>query len=86
MAFDDAVRRARKVFDEGAMLGYRFSLLDVGGGFPGSEKVHDEDDPDIHGKIGSDCVTFEKIAAVLGPAINEHFPDPNIRVIAEPGR
>jgi ornithine decarboxylase len=85
MAFDDAVRRARKVFDEGAMLGFRFTLLDVGGGFPGSEKRHGAADPDIHGKVG-DCVTFEKIAAVLGPAINEHFPDPNIRVIAEPGR
>lgn len=32
-AFADAVMRARAVFDMGAEAGYRFSLLDVGGGF-----------------------------------------------------
>ncbi|QRV89764.1 ornithine decarboxylase [Ceratobasidium sp. AG-Ba] len=32
-AFADAVMRARAVFDIGAEAGYRFSLLDVGGGF-----------------------------------------------------
>ncbi|CAE6416290.1 unnamed protein product [Rhizoctonia solani] len=32
-AFADAVMRARAVFDMGAEVGYRFSLLDVGGGF-----------------------------------------------------
>lgn len=85
MAFDDAVRRAKKVFEEGARLGYRFSLLDVGGGFPGSEKRHTADDPDIHGKAEG-SVTFEAIAAVLGKAIYTHFPDPAVRVIAEPGR
>lgn len=85
MAFDDAVRRAKKVFEEGARLGYRFTLLDVGGGFPGSEKRHSSDDPDIHGKAEG-SVTFEAIAAVLGKAIQAHFPDPAVRVIAEPGR
>lgn len=32
-AFADAVMRARAVFEMGAEAGYRFSLLDVGGGF-----------------------------------------------------
>ncbi|ELU40346.1 ornithine decarboxylase [Rhizoctonia solani AG-1 IA] len=32
-AFADAVMRARAVFEMGAEVGYRFSLLDVGGGF-----------------------------------------------------
>jgi ornithine decarboxylase len=31
--FDDAISRARAVFDMGREVGYRFSLLDVGGGF-----------------------------------------------------
>ncbi|KAJ7733093.1 pyridoxal-dependent decarboxylase [Mycena olivaceomarginata] len=31
--YTDAVRRARTAFDMGAAAGYRFSLLDVGGGF-----------------------------------------------------
>lgn len=36
-------------------------------------------------QAGGECVTFEAIAAVLGRAIQECFPDPNVRVIAEPG-
>lgn len=31
--YEDAVRRARDAFDIGSQVGYRFSLLDVGGGF-----------------------------------------------------
>ncbi|ORY87538.1 pyridoxal-dependent decarboxylase [Protomyces lactucae-debilis] len=38
---------------------------------------------DIGGGFGHD--NFEKFAAVLGPAIDEHFPA-DVRVIAEPGR
>lgn len=53
-------------------MGFDFHLLDVGGGFSFSHK-------------SDEGITFEKIAAVLGPAIDKHFP-PNIRVIAEPGR
>ncbi|KAG9289820.1 hypothetical protein G9A89_015400 [Geosiphon pyriformis] len=70
-AFADAVFMAKTVFDEASKLGFDFELLDVGGGF-------------THERLGNG-ITFEKIAAVLGPAIDEHFP-PHIRVIAEPGR
>ncbi|KAI8580036.1 hypothetical protein K450DRAFT_239054 [Umbelopsis ramanniana AG] len=70
-AFGDAVYRARKVFDEGEELGFNFTLLDVGGGFPGADV--------------QDGITFEKVAAILGPAVDQMFPS-NIRVIAEPGR
>lgn len=70
-AFEDAVVRAREAFDIGQALGFDFSLLDVGGGFPGADV--------------QDGITFEKVAAVLGPAVDTLFP-PNVRVIAEPGR
>ncbi|KAI8388374.1 pyridoxal-dependent decarboxylase [Radiomyces spectabilis] len=70
-AFSDAVLRARRVFDQGQAMGFNFTLLDVGGGFPGA---------DIQ-----DGITFEKVAAVLGPAVDQLFP-PEVRVIAEPGR
>ncbi|CDH54372.1 ornithine decarboxylase [Lichtheimia corymbifera JMRC:FSU:9682] len=70
-AFEDAVVRAREAFDIGHALGFDFSLLDVGGGFPGADV--------------QDGITFEKVAAVLGPAVDALFP-PNVRVIAEPGR
>ncbi|ORX63153.1 hypothetical protein DM01DRAFT_1379678 [Hesseltinella vesiculosa] len=70
-AFEDAVMRARHVFDQADAFGFHFSLLDVGGGFPGADVTHG--------------TTFDKIAAVLGPAVDRHFPA-HIRVIAEPGR
>ncbi|KAI8993375.1 pyridoxal-dependent decarboxylase [Pilobolus umbonatus] len=70
-AFYDAVLRARRVFDQASELGYNFSLLDVGGGFPGADV--------------KDGITFEKVAAILGSAVDALFP-PHIRVIAEPGR
>jgi ornithine decarboxylase len=70
-AFGDAVCRARKVFDEAEELGFKFTLLDVGGGFPGADV--------------QDGITFEKVAAILGPAVDQMFPS-DIRVIAEPGR
>jgi ornithine decarboxylase len=71
MAFVDAVKVARHVFDEGASLGMNFSLLDIGGGFPGL------------GTAG--MISFPEIASVLGPAIDDYFPR-GIRIIAEPGR
>lgn len=70
-AFGDAVLRARAVFDQAEALGFNFTLLDVGGGFPGNDV--------------KDGITFEKVAAILGPMVDQLFP-PNIRVIAEPGR
>ncbi|EIE86937.1 hypothetical protein G6F46_004087 [Rhizopus delemar] len=70
-AFGDAILRARRVFDQGEQMGFNFTLLDVGGGFPGNDV--------------KDGITFEKIAAILGPMVDTLFP-PEIRVIAEPGR
>lgn len=70
-AFSDAVLRARQVFDKAESMGFSFGLLDVGGGFPGADV--------------QDGMTFEKVAAVLGPAVDSLFPA-HVRVIAEPGR
>lgn len=70
-AFGDAVMRAKYVFDQGREYGYNFTLLDVGGGFPGNGV--------------EDGITFPEIAKILAPAIDRYFP-PSVRVIAEPGR
>jgi len=69
-AFRDAVCSARIVFDQAERMGFNMSLLDVGGGFPGSQGTQ---------------IKFEEIANVLRVAVDEMFP-PEIRVIAEPGR
>lgn len=71
-AFPNAVKAAHVAFGFGRQAGYEFSLLDIGGGFPGQ--------PD------SD-VSFEEICAELNPALDTYFPATSgIDIIAEPGR
>ncbi|RKP08662.1 ornithine decarboxylase [Thamnocephalis sphaerospora] len=72
-AFDDAVCRARRVFDLAPRYGhYNMHILDVGGGFPGSDAA---------------AVKFDTIASVLGPSLDRHFPaESGVTLIAEPGR
>jgi len=71
-AFTEAIAVARGVFDEGARLGYRFSMLDVGGGFPGDNSV---------------ALGFNDITPVLNKALDTYFPkEMGVRFIAEPGR
>lgn len=71
-AFRGALQRARDVFDEAERQGFRMSLLDIGGGFPG----WDEDGQ----------ATFADHAADIRDVLEELFPSPALRVIAEPGR
>lgn len=69
--FVNSLRLAREVFDMAASLGHPMSFLDIGGGFPGSDSAD---------------LKFESIAAAISTTVELLFPDPNIRVIAEPGR
>ena len=39
MAFVKALTNARSLFDYAESIGRRFTLLDIGGGFPGTENV-----------------------------------------------
>jgi len=74
-AFADAVSVAKTAFQYGENAGYEFSVLDVGGGFPGSK--------DENG------VAFEEVARVLNKSLDENFPKdeyPDLEIIAEPGR
>ncbi|KAM9317263.1 ornithine decarboxylase [Gastrophryne carolinensis] len=70
--FAQAVSDARCVFDMGAELGFNMTLLDIGGGFPGSEDVK---------------LKFEEVTSVINPALDKYFPaDSGVNIIAEPGR
>nr|XP_035946556.1 ornithine decarboxylase-like [Halichoerus grypus] len=67
-----AISDVRCVFDMGAEVGFNMYLLDIGGGFPGSEDVK---------------LKFEEITSVINPALDKYFPaDSGVRIIAEPGR
>jgi ornithine decarboxylase len=70
--FVQAISDALCVFNMGAKVGFIMNLLDIGGGFPGSEKVK---------------FKFEEITSVISPALDKYFPsDPGVRIIAEQGR
>ncbi|NXK35953.1 AZIN2 inhibitor, partial [Piprites chloris] len=71
-AFAQAVAAAQMVFDMGTELGYQMHLLDIGGGFPGTEDTR---------------AWFEEIAAVVNSALDLYFPDGSgVEVVARPGR
>uniref|UniRef100_A0A8D2DRB0 Ornithine decarboxylase n=1 Tax=Sciurus vulgaris TaxID=55149 RepID=A0A8D2DRB0_SCIVU len=70
--FMQATYDAGCVFDLGAEVGFSMCLLDIGGGFPGSEDVK---------------LKFEELTRVINPALDKYFPsDSGVRIIAEPGR
>jgi len=74
--YKSALRDARMVFDLGKEYGFKMSLLDIGGGFPGGS------DP-------KEKALFDDIAQVVQENLQINFPSssfPNVRVIAEPGR
>lgn len=72
IAFTKAIKLARYVFDMGLELGFEMTLLDIGGGFPGTV---------------ASSVTFEEISSTINKALDEHFPhDCGVDIIAEPGR
>ncbi|XP_013777517.1 ornithine decarboxylase-like [Limulus polyphemus] len=72
MAFSKAIKLARDVFDMGLELGFEMTLLDIGGGFPGT-------------LVSS--MTFEEVYSTINEALDEHFPhDCGVDIIAEPGR
>lgn len=70
--FRHALERARVVFDEGAHYGFKFSILDIGGGFPGWN--------------GDGQVSFADHAGDINTCLAELFPAPSVQILAEPGR
>ncbi|NXJ88881.1 AZIN2 inhibitor, partial [Corythaixoides concolor] len=71
-AFAQSVAAAQLAFEMGTELGYRMHLLDIGGGFPGTEDTR---------------ARFEEIAAVMNSALDLYFPDGcGVEIVATPGR
>lgn len=71
-SYYNSIKRSREVFDIAKKIGYNFSILDIGGGFPGS---YDE------------AATFLKMSERIKVALDDFFSDiKTLRVIAEPGR
>ncbi|KFM59044.1 Ornithine decarboxylase 1, partial [Stegodyphus mimosarum] len=69
-SFISTIYDTRKVFDEAKKLGFKFTIVDIGGGFFGCTERE---------KIFHD--TSEKIKQ----ALKENFPEEDVEFIAEPG-
>lgn len=68
-----AIKDARDVFNVGKKYGMNMYLLDIGGGFPGSE--------------GESLVSFDRMASAIEFGIENYFKDiENLKIISEPGR
>lgn len=71
-AFADAIKNARQVFNIAKDMGFKFRLIDLGGGFP---------------SIDTEVISFKDIAEVINVSIKDHFCDiEDLEIIAEPGR
>lgn len=75
-AYVEAVRDAHSVFEKAAAHGFNCTILDIGGGYPGTIPSAKE--------LADGAVPFEAIAAALRPVLEDLFPDTTI--ISEPGR
>lgn len=68
----ESIHSAHQVFMIAKELGFAFNILDLGGGFPGTD---------------NEQVTFEDIAFEINRGIDDYFNSiDNVRIIAEPGR
>jgi ornithine decarboxylase len=100
-SFADAVRDARVAFDIASSMGFKFRLLDIGGGFPGSETGMDlskEAELEANAQRAANQVpddsnpyskhpTFRAIARKVSLALDKYFPEGcGVDIIAEPGR
>nr|AAD42894.1 ornithine decarboxylase [Leishmania tarentolae] len=74
-AYVSAVRDAYQVFQQAAKYGFHCTILDIGGGFPGTEAVE-----------GSGSASFESIARRIRPVLVELFGGGEVTIISEPGR
>jgi ornithine decarboxylase len=87
--FSLAVTAARRIWNLMQAKGYAPNVLDVGGGFPGTDPTLQAPGanphlPDEHHEPGP---TFDMMARALREALDEHFPESeNVQLIAEPGR
>jgi diaminopimelate decarboxylase len=69
-SFVKAIRSANTVFKMAEDYGFNFNLLDLGGGWPGTD---------------DDGILFDDIAASIRPVLDDYFGS-EVNIIAEPGR
>ena len=69
-AYYTALKEVKEVFEMAKLFGLDLTLVDIGGGFPGTSVSKP---------------TIEEFAVEINKTIEKFFPEDNVRVIAEPG-
>ena len=71
-AYALALETSARVFTLAKILGFDFTFLDIGGGFPGFKE---------------DAIRFKEISSVINEKLDRYFPiTSGVEIIAEPGR
>lgn len=76
-AYASAIEKCKEVFKIAKNNGYELKILDLGGGFPGTDDTQ---------------IKFEDIAVMINNSLDKYFPesefpqDYGLQIIAEPGR
>lgn len=74
-AYVATLQRVRSIFDLAESLGKPMTLVDIGGGWPGSD----------HDTFGGHTLNFKDVADAIRPVLDDLFP-PEVQIISEPGR
>ena len=70
-AYVKALEKSSELFHYGNDIGYNFTLLDIGGGFPGTK---------------NSTTLFAEVSSSINEHLEKLFKYPNLTVIAEPGK
>lgn len=70
-AFANALESAARVFKEAEEVGHTFTILDLGGGWPGSDE---------------DGISFSAVTDTVRECLDKWFPSHDLQIIGEPGR
>ncbi len=72
LAYLSALELSSEMFQYAASIGYHFTLLDIGGGFPGDK---------------ASAELFNKVTASISSGLATYFSDfSDLKIIAEPGK
>ena len=78
-SYVNAIKTSRVVFDLAQTMGFHMSLVDIGGGFPGTDKCYNQ-------KKTTAFPKFREMAQVINQSLTEYYPEKNLTIIGEPGR
>lgn len=72
LIYDESIQRSKQIFDEAEKLGFKMTVLNIGGSFPGGVRRRKQ---------------FLQVAAVVQGSLERNFPvGCGVKVIAEPGQ